>query len=57
MFYLSYYDWFKVDMVNKHDGHSSGYYFSIDWPMEEFVIGLIIAAIWLYSIMQFIRWI
>ena len=34
---------------------SSAYYISIDWPMEEIVIGGIILAIWVYSILQFIR--
>ena len=36
---------------------SSGYYISIDWPMEEIVIGGIILAIWVYSILQFIRYV
>ena len=41
-------------MVEPHNVTSSAYYLSIEWPMEEIVIGCIILAIWAYIIIQFI---
>ena len=43
-------------MVTLYNGTTNSYYFSVDLPhMDEIVIITLVLAIWVFSIMQFIR--